>query len=108
MLHRGHHETICHEPCQSLEVERRWSTLRFRYHEVILRPWYLLIHLSDLDGEEVVFAVGVWVELFLALAYAEGGEGLGYGVCDATEDLFADILLERDHVLKVRYEDVQR
>jgi hypothetical protein len=96
VLHWAHYEWICHESREPLKVEGWRPSFRSRQHEVIFRPWDLLIKFGDLDGEEVVFGVDVRVELLLALAHAKGCEGLGDCVSYATEDLMTIILVMRD------------
>lgn len=83
MLHRRHEETVCHESCETFEVEWRWEGPGI-WNEFLRAEWVLSVQLVDFYRDEVVF---IWAAGFPDSFLADGCQGLGGCVCDASEDL---------------------
>lgn len=81
VLDGRHEETVGHEADCALEVKGRRELLRIR-DDLMVGPRVAAVEVVDLDGEEVVLACA-----FADRTLADGSQGLGYCVCDTTQDL---------------------
>jgi hypothetical protein len=85
-LHRGHAETIGHEARETLKVKGRGKANRVG-DQVALVEGVLAVELVDLDSDAVVLLEATGLA---DSSFADGGDGLGNCVCDASEDGVCD------------------
>lgn len=85
-LHGGHAETVGHEAGETLKVKGWGKADRVR-DQVALVEGVLSIELVDLNGDAVVLLEATGLA---DSSFADGGDGLGDCVCDASEDGVGD------------------
>lgn len=85
-LHGGHAETVGHEAGETLKV-KGWGKADRVGDQVALVEGVLSIELVDLNGDAVVLLEATGLA---DSSFADGGDGLGDCVCDASEDGVGD------------------
>lgn len=85
-LERGHAEAVGHESRESLKVEWRREVLRLG-DQISVEEGLLAVQLVYLEGDRIVLRIRRLTRGQLAEgSLADGGYGLGDGICDASED----------------------
>jgi hypothetical protein len=85
-LHRGHAETVGHEARETLKV-KGWGEADRVGDQVAFVERVLSVELVDLNSDAVVLLKAAWLA---ESSFADGGDGLGDCVCDASEDGVCD------------------
>jgi hypothetical protein len=85
-LHRGHAETVGHEARETLKV-KGWGEADRVGDQVAFVERVLSVELVDLNSDAVVLLEAAWLA---ESSFADGGDGLGDCVCDASEDGVCD------------------
>lgn len=85
-LNWGHEETVCHEACDTLKVERRRGVNCCP--KLSKRGGPILVQVMDLDRNEVIILQGS-----LSVSSPEGGDQLCNSIGDATKNLYQPFIV---------------
>jgi len=85
-LNWSHEEAVCHEPCDTLKVERRRGV--YRCPKLSKRSGPILVQVMDLNRNEVVILEGS-----LSVSSPKGGDQLCNSIGYATKNLFQPFIV---------------